>query len=200
MVATVRSRTASSESLSQTKGKQLMQDCAGNYRIISSESHNKYLQNPWIQHCQRIPCWLFLHFSFAWGTNQTRLSLRSHQAHILDQSKANEIWVKQKMSNNYNWSIRDGISHLENAVVAIFLLGEDFESLLFITRSYDSIRHLRVHQIIATWIHQSGIKCICSFINLSWYNLGGGNVTHIWHGNEVSKRRHPVRTWKCQSS
>lgn len=40
--------------------------------------------------------------------------------------------------------------HLKNAVVAVFLLGEDFERLLIVTRSYDSIRHLRANPIIAT--------------------------------------------------
>lgn len=44
----------------------------------------------------------------------------------------------------------DETSHLKNAVVAVFLLGKDFECFLIITRSYDSIRHLRGNQIIAT--------------------------------------------------
>lgn len=35
------------------------------------------------------------------------------------------------------------MSHLKHTVVAILLFGEDFERLLIITRSNDSIRHLR---------------------------------------------------------
>lgn len=35
------------------------------------------------------------------------------------------------------------VAHLKNTVVAIFLLGEDLQGLLIITRSDDSIRHLR---------------------------------------------------------
>lgn len=56
------------------------------------------------------------------------------------------------MSNNpnFNVEITTEKSHLKNAVVAVFLLGEDPECLLIVTRSYDSIRHLRVNQIIAT--------------------------------------------------
>lgn len=35
------------------------------------------------------------------------------------------------------------MSHLKHTVVAVLLFGEDFEGLLIITRSNDSIRHLR---------------------------------------------------------
>lgn len=40
--------------------------------------------------------------------------------------------------------------HLKDTIIPIFLLREDFEGLLIITRSNDSIRDLRVNQIIAT--------------------------------------------------
>lgn len=68
--------------------------------------------------------------------------------------------IRQEMSNNPNLKVEitTETSHLKNAVVAVFLLGEDLECLLIVTRSYDSIRHLRVNQIIATGTHQSGIK------------------------------------------
>lgn len=42
------------------------------------------------------------------------------------------------------------MSHLKDTVIPVFLLGEDFEGLFIITRSNDSIRDLRVNQIIAT--------------------------------------------------
>lgn len=66
------------------------------------------------------------------------------------------FWIHLKkvqtfITKNVNKSQLYQRAHLKNAVVAVFLLGEDFERLLIVPRSYDSIRHLRGKEpIIAT--------------------------------------------------
>lgn len=88
--------------------------------------------------------------------------------------------------------------HLKNTVVAILLLGEDLQSLFIITRSDDSIRHLR-HSVISDQTRDNhAVSEELESVYLSGNDLGSGNVAHVGHGDEISKRRHSVRA--CERS
>lgn len=64
--------------------------------------------------------------------------------------------------------------------------------------TWEQANRIMVEQSNVAAKHKKNNQLICfllytfSRFYLSWYNLGGGNVTNIWHSNEVSKRRHSV--------